>query len=276
MFHKAVYVLLFLFLLYNQGQTRVNFQNETEIREIRNEIVLLNLLRGLYLTIDQKSDIVYKIEEAEQVREEFIMDWEQLRGMSGDVLLELKNVLANDQEIPDELKRRVHQTERAFHELEDKCGKNLLELEAELKDILNDNQILVIETYKPCLIPPAQGRIGQSMENRGVGIVRLLQRVRNMPSERFFRVRNDLADMHIERVERHSGKLNKEEKAGYRKRMLRIYDKARQLSDKEFFLQQAELVDQCIPDKEMTYPKRENRPGRIGKFLLDPALKPYL
>jgi len=260
----------------NTGTAGPPAQEFAGISELRREIVLLNLLNGLYLTGEQKKAIAGICEQAENIRNEYRVASRSIEQEMTGVLAELRAVLIGNQEISPELKNRVHRMEKRRYALEDAAGDKLLALEAEVKSLLNPNQIQVIETFRPCMIPPDQGNIGQSVELQGEYMVQSLNRIRDIPVGEYVWVRGMLADMHIDRVERHAGLFSDSERQAYKDKILETYDEIRRMSDREYFIKRAEIAGSFVPEDRSQARRSKNQPGLIGRLLLDPAAIQFL
>lgn len=272
-FQHYLLCLLFFTLWNLEATGRV----EDEVfQQLRRDIVLLNLVNGLYLSTEQKESLVDKNEKAQQIRDDYLKNVKTRSDETERVLKEVKEVLSENQEIPKDLKTQFHQIKEILYRYEDEMGEKLLKLESEVEKLLTKNQLIVIDTFKPCIIPPAQGKIGQSVETASEGIVRMLSRIRRMSRDQYDLMKEMFVDFHIDKVERHLGIMDAEEKEQHRQEILAIFDKARKMSDKEFFLQKAELGKSLIPEHGKKQRKRKNKFGRVGHFLLDPALTPIL
>lgn len=247
-----------------------------EFRQLHRDIVLLNLVNGLYLSTQQIEDLLEKIQEARQIREDCTNKAEQRKDELGEVFEELKTVLQENQEVPDDLKKRVHRAEETLHRLKDDLAENLKRLESDVEAILTKNQRVVIDTYQPCMIPPSQGKIGQSVETAAEGIVRMLTRVRNMPRDRYDLVKDMLVDFQIDKTERHLGVLTEDEKQQIRQETLTIFEQVRRMSDQDFIVQKGELARRFIREPDDARRPRKHELGRAGRFLLDPRLEPIL
>jgi len=270
---KCIVVCMFILL---QGLLYSESSDTDKTKELNRDIVLLNLINGLYLTPEQTQLLIEKIETAEQIRKEFLQEVDQNKSVFKDVLTDVRDVLMRGQEVPQELKKRVHEMKELKYHLEDQRGQRLVALESEIMDILTENQLLVIEEYKPCTIPPAQGKIGQSVDAAAEGIVRIFQRIRYMNDDRYDAMKDRIVDIHMDKAERHLGFENPEEKEAYRKKIIKVLKKVRKLSDKKFLLQKGELAQQLIPENNHSLKRRKNQLSKVGRFLLDPALIPIL
>lgn len=246
------------------------------IVELQRDIVLLNLVNGLYLTTDQTETLIQTIENADEIKEDYQQEINRCQSDFQDVLEEIKDVLLRGEELSENLKEQYHEMKKAQFEIEDEFGEKLAELESEVTDLLTLNQLTVIDQYKPCTIPPAQGKIGQSVESAAEGIVHLLERIRIMPDTRYELMKSRLADSQIELVERHIGFLDQEEKETYKQVVLNIFNEMKALSDQEFIVQKGEMAKSLLPEDNQIQKYRKNELGRVGHFLLDSALLPIL
>lgn len=267
--------LILLFMILGSALAKEGIQND-KLHQLNRDIILLNLVNGLYLTPEQTESLIDKIDEAEKVREDFEKEIEQRKDFIEDVLKEVREVLMKGEEIPDDLKKRVHKMKEIQHRLEDQRGEELIRLESELEAVLTQNQILTIEEYRPCTIPPAQGKIGQSAETAAEGLARMLSRIRRMPRDRYEMAKDMLVDLHLDRIERHVGFNSTEEKEQYRQDMLDTFEKARVLSDQEFLVRKGDMAQSLMPENMKTRKLRKNQLTKVGRFLLNPALKPIL
>lgn len=248
----------------------------TKLRQLDREIVLLNLINGLHLTTEQMGALIDKIDEAERVRNEFSWETERRESSFEDILEDVKEVLSKGEEIPEDLKKRVHRMKEDEHGLEDEMGEKLVRLENEVEALLTKNQLIVVNTYKPCTIPPERGKIGQSVETAAEGMTQLLTRIRRMPGSRYEMMKDMFVDAHLDRIERHLGFENSEEKETWRQKMLETFEKVRRMPDQDFLMQKGELARELMPEEMKTFKPRKNQLSRVGHFLLDPALKPLL
>jgi hypothetical protein len=273
--NKAAIWILFLFflpavILGNGEKTR------NKLIQLNRDITLLNLVNGMYLSAEQMESLIGKIEEAEKIRENFLREIENRDNHFEDVLQDVRDVLLQGDEIPEELKRRVHQMKEMQHRLEDERGEKLLHIQASINDLLTPNQLLVIEEYKPCTIPPEQGKIGQSAEVAVENITRKLSKIREMPSSQYDMLKDMFVDMHFDRIERHEGIMDEQIRELERQRILGIFEKTRSLSDQEFMVQKADLASQFLPTDSRKHQLRKNQLDKVGRFMLDPSLIPIL
>ena len=270
-FKDLCLILLVLFLSNN-----LHADEREKLFSLHKDIILLNLINGLYLTPEQTASLIEKIEEAEVVRADFLQSIDHHKNDIENVLKNVRQELLNGEQIEEDLKKRVHKMKEIQHQLEDEQGEKLHLIETDLKTVLTPNQLIVIEEYKPCTIPPARGKIGQSEDVSAQGISRLLTRIRRMPRDRYELLNDMFIDRHIEKIERRLGVMTDEEKLSVKKKMLAGFERARTLSDQEYLIEKTELARRLLPDDRKNKILRKNDLGKLGHFMLNPALLPLL
>jgi hypothetical protein len=250
--------------------------HDETLDKMQREVVLINLINGLYLTPDQIDKIELKNKEAQKVRDRFVKQINKERKEMVKILDDLKEVLLESQNISKDLKKQVRKIKEIQFKLQEERGEQLLRLESEIQDILTENQIMVIDTYKPCLVPPEKGKIGQSIEAGAERIVRMLKRIRQMPRENYELMKEMMIDLYIDKVEHHVGILTPEERTQLQEDALIIFENVRSMSDEEFFIKKGELAKDFIHEKDSKPRQRKYSFGRVGNFLLDPLIVPLL
>ena len=272
-----IYSVLILSLLCVCKSVFGTESNEHLSKQLRYEIILLNLVNSLYLTSDQMQLLTIKIHEAEEIRNSTNQHKKDKESEFEIILRKIKQHLLRNEEIPESIKKQFHQMKGTFDQIEHQNGQLLKDLEQEVVQQLNENQILSIETYRPCMIPPKQGRIGQSVELKEKGIINMLDHIRYMDNKKFQFVKYKIIKRNISRLEKHSGIMTQEEKQEHKIKMENTLEKVRNLSDKKFFLQKNMLAREFLPEENLVlHHQRKNDLSRIGRFLLDPVLLPIL
>ncbi|MDI6732828.1 MAG: hypothetical protein QME51_01510 [Planctomycetota bacterium] len=262
------------------------------IHELFEDISLLNLINGLNLTEEQIKQILLYNKQIQLLKDQI----EELNNKTiEEVILsynELKSTLEKNEDIPKHIERRASMREQEFREMMEELKGAIADIERELTGILIESQIEIINTFNPCLIPPKDlknpVRAGQA-ENSERGLD-LLRNVRKMPQELFDKEKNEIVQRHLEMIGKHVGNLTAEEKEQESKRLLKVLEKARSMSDKEFELNGPDLAKQFVSeskksigrDKELReeleriHQTRRGGPSRIGRYLFNPRIVPIL
>ena len=124
--------------------SRMVLAEAEKVRELNREIVLLNLINGLYLTTEQTESLIDIIIEADRVRETYERAFNKREKEFEKVLGDVKDVLMIGDEIPEDLKHRVHKMKEIQHGLEDERGEKLIRLESQVEGFLTRNQLATI------------------------------------------------------------------------------------------------------------------------------------
>lgn len=219
-------------------------ENLTQARlfsQQRAEIQILNLVNNLYLTKPQMQFILERARMARIMSRLYDIRSEELLQVLNPQLLKLKETLASGQEVPVELKEAVNKAKQEFETVKENYEKQRLKLAAEVKDVLDGGQLYIIDTYKPCLIPPpGPGRIGQAEQNEGAE--KMLANVRALPLAKYERRKKDLAGKIINQIRKKmpAGFIIDEEKETAR--IIAFFDEARKMDDVSFSVNKGELV----------------------------------
>jgi hypothetical protein len=260
---KSLIILINLFLI-----SKPHFA-QSQSETLKREIILINLLEGLYLTPAQSEGLCNLIKKAEAARVHYKQALQIQQKEDRIVLEDLKEVRLKGNMPTDELKRHIAELKICQHQMEDELGEALIHLENEIAALLTENQRITVETFKPCLIPPAQGRVGQ---DTGQQALKMVERCRQLPQRQLGLMGPMWEEKYLNAVERHSHRLSKEEKMQLSQRFQSVVKKARNLSDADFMVQKQTLADQLtMPEKTRPAPLK-NRIEKLGNLLLDPLL----
>jgi len=253
------------------------------VHDLRKEITLHNLINGLYLSQDQIVQMLAVLRKVEGIREEYRAKAMSHARQMEEILTKIRETVARDEEIGQELTREFHQVKKQGEGLREQFHGSMRPYQDEIKGILNANQLALINDFKPCVIPPRDtwdsARVGQASGDTRMG-ERFLIRVRQMDERAYQGRKSFIIERHIERVERHVGLLSDEERAEEEGRVADIFGKARELSDVDFEAQKGDLARELKGAHEKAleghHRKRKGDLDKVGRFLLDPKLIPIL
>ncbi|MEW6025981.1 MAG: hypothetical protein AB1599_01615 [Planctomycetota bacterium] len=273
-------------------KTSLKPDSEDKIRSLFEEITLLNLVNGLNLTEDQIKQILQYNKEAQLLREQMETENGRIIDNVISAYAELKSTLEKNEGIPKDIERQAFMMEQEAKRIMEELMGGVTSIEKELADMLLESQVEVINNFNPCLIPPKDlkdpVRAGQAA-NSEQGLDHL-RRIRKIPPEVYEEKKPEIVERHLETIQKHAGKLNDEEKKREAERLIKVMDKARAMSDKDFELNGPDLAREFISgtkktvgrDKELReeleklHQERRGGPGRIGKFLINPRIVPIL
>ena len=240
---------------------------------LRREVQLLNLTNGLELTPEQMRFIVEKAQEAQELRQELQAEADVEETTI--VLEEFRATLMAGENVPPNLAQRFHAVEGRFRAAKDTYEAELTRIAGEVEEVLEEHQLYALEQYVPCLVPPEGTlRVGQARGTGGGEAV--LERLRALPAERFERRGKEIARRILERIREHMhGAVVILDEEAELERIEGLVEEARALSDVEFELQKASLVEELLASYEAARSQREPT-AMIARHLLDPAIIPLL
>ncbi|MFQ6039120.1 MAG: hypothetical protein ACE5LV_10955, partial [Candidatus Aminicenantales bacterium] len=187
----------------------------------------------------------------------------------------IRTYLMEGKEIPEDLARSYHLASTEAKKALLLWKERRKELARRVEENLDSHQIYGLEKYVPCIIPPkGELRIGQALDPRG--LVRNLERIRQLPARAYARGRDILCRRALEGIKRHTPlRLELDEEETLR-RLGEIMDEARGLDPVEFEVKKDSLAEDLaalIP----TLPATSGDVRRkIESFLLAPQIIPIL
>lgn len=236
-----------------------------EVREIKRDIQLLNLINGLELTQAQMRLIIQKAERAEKIRNEQEREFVQ-------TLEKLRENLKQGKEVSPLLRKQVRRSRRTMERQIEDYKEKITEFTVRVERKLYKHQLYTLENHRACLIVPEGSAAGQVEGSKG--IERLLSRARNMPAPAFEERKEELVQRIIKRIRRAlpRGFIIEE---GERRRILAILEDARYLTDVDFALNKTELAQELKPKHAL--PQRSiSLSVKIKRFLLAAEIIPLL
>ena len=238
-----------------------------EVRTLKEEIQIINLLNSLDLKREQMEYIIQKATEANEirkgVREKFSANKERL----------VESYSAIKEDVAQGRVNLGGREKRGFHKLhnetEDVLASAYDRIDTIAKSVenqLESYQLVALDNYKPCIIPKMQeGRIGQA--DPSTGMIKILERVKNLPQERYLEKREELIEKitgHITQRKYLGIELNE---AQINAKISEIFEEARSMDEADFMIKKEslakKLTDEIIPAK-----KQVPRTEKIKKFLL--------
>lgn len=243
-----------------------------EQKELRAQIQSLNLIRGLYLSDEQKEFLLNKAKAARELKEAYIAQYRQYRQDSEQGLLELKGELMEDtSEVSADVAGDVYQSQKRILELKADYEGRIGTLVRAVKNNLSSKQLLIIKEFKPCLVPPkGPARSGQSED--AYGLSARLERLRSMPPGRYAVKKYEAAEKLIEEALLHKPRGTEADKTELRQKVLAVFDQARGLSEVDFNLRKDELAKQLKEETSLKPETEIDIDARIEQFLLTPAV----
>ena len=226
---------------------------------LRQEISSINLLNGLYLTKDQMKEILSLAGDLRKDREEMIRSAEFKTTLkeTEKLLKKLRNEIQKGSPARGELPREAHRADHHLKEMRKErnisLSKKLKEYDVKLRSILTDEQIGVVNSFKPCLIPPKNlrdpVRAGQASDN--MGAIKRLRRLRDLPDEIWEKRKDRIISRMLDRYSKRKYEMTGEEKLQEKNRLIALFEQVRSMSETEFELEKEALAENIRPEDKI-------------------------
>ncbi len=245
-----------------------------EYKQVEQELHTINLVNSLYLSKDQMKQLLPLVEEMNETNlalsELMRKNYPHIIAVMKDMKKQLMTHTAITEEQQKELDKYAVPIYEKMAEKRDKT-KVLLQ---KIKGILNPNQIQIIASYEPCIVP--DGRVTDPQKIGGVGgdesFGELLDEIRDMPEDEYKKLKRE----YLERKEKLMKVYNSERQIRTVINQLDTsMEKARKMNDMDFELHKSELMNISMP--------RPQKPGNINlvdeavvKYLLNPVMLEFI
>lgn len=257
-----------------------------KIKELREEINMLNLINGLNLTVKQMERMIPLIEKAVQLNYQFCQNQRDHNQQMVKILQQFKGDLLKKGFIP-----KYTELSAGLADLRDKKQvreyyRKLNGLESELYQILTPAQRYVLKGYSPCLIPPKDlkdpVRVGQA--DSSDEYIQFLARVREISDSDYSKKIGLLLDRHLSNLESHLGKYRADDRERELRRLRHICDEVRKCSDLKFELKKGLFAKKFSPQGQIDSFKHATEDfislvkrfrgavGKVGKNFFHPAM----
>ncbi len=284
-FLVSLFILLPLFSTQEGHCAKVLEMREifAGVSDLRREISLLNLINGLYLSPEQITQMLKILKKVEGKRGKYQSKAVSQAHQMEEILNEFREILGRNEEIDQDLIRRFRRAKKRQQKLKDEYRSVLMPYQDQMQGVLNENQLALIDEFKPCIVPPQDTRnpvrVGQAAGDTR-NEEKLLTRVRQMDDDVYQRRNPFLIGRLIERIERRVGLFSDEERVEEEGRLSDIFKRARELSDVDFEARKGDLARELKEPHEKAlqsrHRKRRGDLDKLAKFLLDPKLIPIL
>jgi len=237
------------------------------IRETKEDIKIINLLNSLDLRKKQIEFIIQKAQEAEVVRKNASGRLASYSSELADIYNNIKQEVSSGKVTVD--KQTAKKFRMSKKETEQQVHNSYSEIDAiakSIEDNLEQFQLLALDGYKPCIIPVmTQGRIGQA--DKSQAIIKILERVKDIPQSRYVIVKDIFADRILERVKLKIPPFIKIDESTVKTNILSAFDEIRGMQDLDFRLKKKDLAEK-LHDEIMPEKREATRLQKIRKFLL--------
>ena len=270
---------------------------ERHLNDLFHDISTINLLNGLRLTRKQTEDILALARKAEEQRKggknsQFGESYRRALA-EAQAAYEAFKAEANKGEPPGErLSQRALHYENLLKDLRNRRAEMIEEaipeFDATLQSILSEGQVQIIESFRPCLVPPRDlkdpVRAGQAESDRGI---EMLSHMRKLPAPVWRDRQGEMADRYVERLGHGRIEITDEKvRAAEKQRFIALATRSRAMSDTEFEVEKGKLAAQLNPqvrlgqileNSKVVRDKSQPREvSRAARWLLNPRIIPIL
>lgn len=237
------------------------------------EISLLNVLRGMYLTEEQAMTICQLALEAEKLREEAFAEIRALDSIPAMTQLrdELYTALAED---PPKIRAKVVELDNAAHEITGKTLDKIAKMEEEIKRILSPGQQDIFWTFVPCIVPEVDFenpvRTGQAAASSR--LMPALELIRNTPQDMWKKHGQAFVDHVLKITENEAGKMTADVREDLRRRLVKHCWKIRTMKEADFMINKSKLAEELLLiNREHTQRSGFRTTGKLARFFLSPT-----
>lgn len=278
---RLILLLAFLLLQFsftNTARALPRLQGMEELKELQEEISLLNLLRGLYLSEDQITQICEIAVEADNV----------VKSNASPVLRDKKEIIATFADLRNRLfqapgqetqsQQKAQQINDRLKEAQEKVFEHLAKLETRVTMVMTSAQLEIIEGFVPCLIPPRDlknpVRVGQAGAAEGP-LARMTELIYAAPEDVWSERKMILLGKFVQKMEEKSGKLSDSMRSDLLNRLTATAKKIRATDPVDFTLKKGDFADEfLLIDHTRRGARGQESLGKVGKwFLSETALR---
>ncbi len=286
-----LFFLIFCFFVYRSvsAEDWLNVLETKEIAAVTEDVSLLNLLNGIYLTADQVEELIALAAEVQKTRDAFVARNQKLQDQYLLVLKEFKTVLQANEGFSAGEQKKVQDIEQQLKMQQQGFYADIKDFDRRLNDILDDSQKYIIQRFQPCIIPPQELsnpiRAGQAGSDLSA-IENILLLINRLPPKAYESFVEDFVDNLLFDREVHFGVMAPEEKEQERKRLLSVAEEARRMTEEDVLIHKTRLAKQMVHYYEEISRKfndflelnsaMHGGLSRAGQYLLNPRVLPLL
>ena len=240
-----------------RGPQEHELEEHRRLMELSHEISAINLLNGIRLTRQQTEQVLALAREAQKLRASS-PHTEYYRKALGEAVRAYEAFKAEAIKGEPPAGRVSHNAVHHEHRVNGirnrrarLLDQRITEFDARLKQVLTEGQVQIVESFKPCLVPPKDlrdpVRAGQAAGDRPI---QMLSRLRSLPASVWNGHKGEIAEQHVRRLEGMHLEITKPEaRAAAKQRFIELVDKARAMSDVEFGMEKGTLAGQLSPNE---------------------------
>lgn len=285
-FKNSACAIISAAMLIGLNAHALKVDDDENLKNYHNSISVQNLINGLNLTADQQKkilDLNYKIKKLQDA-ENSDPKAKKLKADAETAMKELNEYLAKNpeqenKEIQDKAAKANHARKEYWAERAKKLKTELARYSSELTSTLTKEQMQVVSTFKPCLVPPKDMRdpVRAGQASHGEQGEKALSRLREMKDPaKIKEAINKSADRIIQMTDERIYQMNDAQKAAKKEELVKILTQAQKMSATDFELKKSEILTSLRPEKgSKKTPEKvadEFSDNKAVKFLLEPDI----
>jgi len=244
-----------------------------EMGQLIEEISVLNLLRGIYLSEEQAREISGYALEAEKLRKEYLAKIRDLNSLP--VLSQLRDELYTAlAEAPPPVRDEAVELDNQAHAITGEMLTKIAELEDKVKKVLNHGQQKIFWEFVPCVVPEYDFenpvRTGQAAASSRM--MPVAEFIRTTSEELWLKHGQAYLDRILKIIEQEVGKLTDDSREDLRRRLVKHAWKIRRMKEADYQIHRDKLAEELLLiNREHTFRSGFRVTGKIARFFLSPA-----
>ena len=270
-----------IFITTTSPANAAPFGTNSEALELTSQIRSINLLNSLYLTKRQFQQLLPIVLEADRLNRELEFYNDSKKSQVNALLTQVRDQLKDNIDLSKDLKKKFRDTKKEMDKTHLAYEENIKKLTAKVKTVLNENQLVMISEYKPCIVPQKSvtnpERIGQS--DNAEKLDKVMKKIRSTPQRKYKRVKSKI----LSKMDENLKKKIKDNKArqAYLDKVSKTMDKVRKMSDEDYEIKKQKIFETlAVPKKKYNPGKGKRKKSKedkyISRFILNPNIIPYL
>ena len=246
-----------------------------EVEDIREDIIIINLLNSLDLRKEQMGFILEKAKEVQRIRSDALNETYAYKSEMLNAIgaikqeVELGRVTVEKEEARYFINTK-HRIKNIIRDTQINIDKIAQEVEAKLEPF----QLIALEGYKPCIIPKmTNGRIGQA--DTAIGITKALERVKAAPESRYAQNKDKFIKQILDRIKAEVPLNLQIEEKNIEAEISNTFEIVRNMNDVDFQLKKTSLAEE-LSNKILPKKNLMSKIDKIEKFLLQENVIPIL
>jgi len=259
-------------------------QAQERVRQLHQDISLINLLNGLHLTRDQMTQLLALALEAQKTREQVFRQYRAnlLEAETAFTALrqEIQQGAPARGEVPAQAARINHRLKELREQQVPQVAQTMQSLEGRVKQVLTPEQVQVVQNFTPCLIPPADlrdpVRAGQAAPQEG--LVKRLRQLRNLPEDKWQAYRDQIVERAVDKISQKVKPLTEAQRQEEKARLVALAERLRQMPEVDFEMAKDKLMEELAPKARIKERKAEleARAPHLAQARVSPLARYFL